>query len=347
MLELGKIFVPARRGHGKKDLLDLKVARCELLAEELGHGLGVKAVVVAAPSAQHELLATQLVADGKHKADAIAQGVQQGIVTHTILLASALGVGRGGHDHVGIRMYVVAVEAHRRHHQRTVAVKLAVDVAATVLAVPFALFIEHVVQVRIGTERGLLTQIALDVAAARVGERGKVEHGHVAELRIASAVIQNGLRGRGVEHGDLGQDRSGLLGGRRGLGLRGLLCVCRLGRNLDLGGRNLSGLGLGGLRLLGNLFLDSVGRLGLGLHRRDKTGRHTIELAHAGKRTLDILGARFGHSCHVTLGGLGTGLALGIGLTRSVGPAVTVPVVDVCHTWSPFSVSAAIGFSHP
>ena len=58
MLELGKIFVPARRGHGKKDLLDLKVARCELLAEELGHGLGVKAVVVAAPSAQHELLAT-------------------------------------------------------------------------------------------------------------------------------------------------------------------------------------------------------------------------------------------------------------------------------------------------
>ena len=85
----------------------------------------------------------------------------------------------------------------------------------------------------------------------------------------------------------------------------------------------------------------------LGLHRRDKTGRHTIELAHAGKRTLDILGARFGHSCHVTLGGLGTGLALGIGLTRSVGPAVTVPVVDVCHKWSPFSVSAAIGFSHP
>ena len=76
--------------------------------------------------------------------------------------------------------------------------------------------------------------------------------------------------------------------------------------------------------------------MGLGLHRRDKTGRHTIELAHAGKRTLDILGARFGHSCHVTLGGLGTGLALGIGLTRSVGPAVTVPVVDVCHTWSPF-----------
>ena len=113
---------------------------------------------------------------------------------------------------------------------------------------------------------------------------------------------------------------------------------------LGLGGCNLSGLDLGllgGLRLLGNLFLGSVGRLGLGLHRRDKSSRHAIELAHAGKRALDILGARFGHSRHVTLGGLGTGLALGIG------PAVTVPVVDVCHKWSPFSVSAAIGFSHP
>ena len=122
--------------------------------------------------------------------------------------------------------------------------------------------------------------------------------------------------------------------------------MCRLGRNLGLGGRNLSGLGLGGLRLLGNLFFGGHSTLNLGLHRRDKAGRHTVKLANTGKRTLDILGARFGHSCHVTLGGW-HGLALGIGLTRSVGPAVTVPVVDVCHKWSPFSVSAAIGFSHP
>ena len=234
-------------------------------------------------------------------------------------------------------MHVVAVEAHRRHHQRTVTVKLAVDIATTVLAIPFALFIENVVQIRIGTERGLLTQIALDVATARVGERGKGEHGHVAELRVASAVIQNGLRGRGVEHGDLGQDRSEFLDDRRGLGLRDLLCGFRLGRGLDLSG----------LRLLGNLLLGSVGRLGLSLHRRDKSGRHAIELAHTGKRALNILGARFGHSRHVTLGGLGTGLALGVGLPCAIGPAITVPVVDVCHKWSPFSVSAAIGFSHP
>ena len=238
-------------------------------------------------------------------------------------------------------MHVVAVEAHRRHHQRTVAVQLTVDVAATVLAVPFALLIEHIVQIRIGTERGLLTQIALDVATARVGERGKGEHGHVAELRVASAVIQNGLRGRGVEHGDLGQDRSGLLGSRRGLGLHGFLCGHRLGHDLGLGRRNL-----GGLRLIGNLLFGSS-HLGLSLHRRDKSGRHALELAHAGKRALDILCARFGHSRHVTLGGLGTGLALGIGLSRAVGPTVTVPVVDVCHKWSPFSVAAAIGFSHP
>ena len=226
-------------------------------------------------------------------------------------------------------MHVVAVEAHRGHHQRTVSVKLAVDITATVLAVPFALLIENVVQIRIGTERGLLTQIALDVAAARVGERGKGEHGHVAELRVASAVIQNGLRGRGVEHGDLGQGRSGLLGG--------------LGRHLGID----CSLDLGGLGLLGNLLLGSSSHLGLDLHRRDKTGRHTIELAHAGKRTLDVLGAGLGHSRHMALGGLGTRLALGIGLTRSVGPAVTVPVVDVCHTWPPFLSLPLSAFSHP
>ena len=119
--------------------------------------------------------------------------------------------------------------------------------------------------------------------------------------------------------------------------------------DLGLGGRSLSGLG--SLRALRRprqpVPRQPSAALGLGLHRRDKAGRHTVKLANTGKRTLDILGARFGHSCHVTLGGLGTGLALGIGLTRSVGPAVTVPVVDVCHTWPPFSVAAAIGFSHP
>ena len=38
----------------------------------------------------------------------------------------------------------------------------------------------------------------------------------------------------------------------------------------------------------------------------------------------------------MALGGLGARLALGIGLSRAVGPAVTVPVVDICHTWPPF-----------
>ena len=232
-------------------------------------------------------------------------------------------------------MHVVAVKTHRRHYQRTVAVELAVDVAATVLAIPLALLVEHVVQIRIGAERSLLAQIALDVAATRVGERGKGKHRHIAELRVASAVVQNGLRGRGVEHGDLGQDHSGFLS-RLGLGLRGLIGRRRLVRNLGLDGCNLGSLDLSDLRLLGNRLLGSCSRLGLGLHRRDKAGRHTVKLANTGKRTLDILGARFGHSCHVTLGGLSTGLALGIGLTRSVGPAVTVPVVDVCHRWPPF-----------
>ncbi len=188
-------------------------------------------------------------------------------------------------------MHVVAVEAHRRHHQRTVAVKLAVDVAATVLAVPFALLIENVVQIRIGAQRGLLAQIALDVATARVGERGKGEHGHVAELRIATTVVQDGLRGGGIEHGDLRQNRSGLLS-RRGLSFGDFLSA-------GSGAASVSGAvsvsaASAPLDVLGNLFFGGHSTLNLGLHRRDKTGRHTIELAHAGKRTLDILGARFG-----------------------------------------------------
>ena len=38
----------------------------------------------------------------------------------------------------------------------------------------------------------------------------------------------------------------------------------------------------------------------------------------------------------MTLGGLSASLTLGVRLSRAVGPAVTVPVVDVCHKWSPF-----------
>ena len=244
-------------------------------------------------------------------------------------------------------MHVVAVEAHRGHHQRTVAVQLAVDVAATVLAVPLALLVEHIVQVRIGAERRLLAQVALDIAAARIGKRGKGKHGHIAELRIAAAVIEDCLRGGGIKHSDLGQDRSSLLRGR-GLSLVGRLggLECHLGLDCSL---NLGSLNLGsvGLHNLGNRLLGSRSRLGLGLHRRDKAGRHTIELAHAGKRTLDVLGAGLGHSRHMALGGLGARLALGIGLSRAVGPAVTVPVVDICHTWPPFLSLPLSAFSHP
>lgn len=57
---------------------------------------------------------------------------------------------------------MLALEAHRGHHQRTVAVQLTVDVAATVLTVPFTLLIEDVVQIRIGAQRGLLAQITLE-----------------------------------------------------------------------------------------------------------------------------------------------------------------------------------------
>ena len=242
---------------------------------------------------------------------------------------------------------MVAVEAHRGHHQRTVAVQLTVDVAATVLAVPFTLLIEDVVQIRISAQRGLLALVALDIAATRIGKRGKGKHGHIAELRIAATVIEDCLRGGGIKHSDLRQDRSSLLRGR-GLGfvsrLEGLGCHLGLDRSLHLGSLNHGSVGL---HNLGNRLLGSRSRLGLGLHRRDKAGRHTVEFANADKRALDILGAGLGHSRHMALGGLGTRLTLGVGLSRAVGPAVTVPVVDVCHKWSPFLSLPVSAFSHP
>ena len=186
---------------------------------------------------------------------------------------------------------MLALEAHRGHHQRTVAVQLTVDVAATVLTVPFTLLIEDVVQIRIGAQRGLLAQITLNISTARIGKRGKGEHGHVAELRIAATVIEDCLRGGGIKHSDLGQDRSGLLS-RRGLNFGDFL-----GRLLDGLGRRL-GLGrcldLGSLRVLdvlGDLLFGGHSSLNLCLHRRDKAGGHAVKLANTGKRTLDILGA--------------------------------------------------------
>ena len=197
---------------------------------------------------------------------------------------------------------MVAVEAHRGHHQRTITVQLAVDVAATVLTVPLTLLVEYVVQVRIGAQRGLLAQVALDIAAARIGKRGKGKHSHIAELRIAAAVIEDCLRGGGIKHSDLGQGRSSLLRGR-GLSLVGQLGGLErhlgLDRGLHLGSLYLGSVSLHNLR---SLLLSNRRLLGLGLHRRDKTGRHTIELAHAGKRTLDVLGAGLGHSRHMALG---------------------------------------------
>ena len=69
---------------------------------------------------------------------------------------------------------MVAVEAHRRHHQRTVSVKLAVDVAATVLAVPFALLIENVLANFPERNEEAYAQVAARAAAARAAEQAQV-----------------------------------------------------------------------------------------------------------------------------------------------------------------------------
>ena len=217
-------------------------------------------------------------------------------------------------------MHVVAVEAHRRHHQRTVAVELAVDVAATVLAVPLTLLIENVVQIRIGAQRGLLAQITLNISTARIGKRGKGEHGHVAELRIAATVIEDCLRGGGIKHSDLGQDRSGL----SAAGADSTSSVSSAGAGSAATSASADATSASADATSADSDSSATGSSaaaasGPWLHRRDKAGRHTVEFANAGKRALDILGTRLGHSCHVTLGGLARASRLGLGCPARLG----------------------------
>ena len=191
-------------------------------------------------------------------------------------------------------MHLAALKAHGRHHEGAVAVELAVDVATTVLLIPGALFFENVIEERIGTELLLLRERAADVAAARVHERGEVEQGEVAELRIAATVLEHGLRSRGIDDGHargLGLGRGLFERIRRGsaIGLGSLFClpgslVCRGGvvDGCRLGGNGLDGL-LGNLLSRFRLSSRNLGRAAFG-HARG----HTVELAHAGEGALDL-----------------------------------------------------------
>ena len=176
----------------------------ELGAEGLRHRRGVPAEDPAAEGAQDELVMPEVIRDGHHQADAIAQGREKGRVAHAVLLAGATRVGGRRHDDVCVRVEAVALEAHARHHEGAVAVEVAVDVAAAVLGIPGALLGEHVVEEALGAEGLLLRHGPPVVAPAGVGERGEVQDGEVAGGRQAAPAREDGGDGVLLRHGDDG-----------------------------------------------------------------------------------------------------------------------------------------------
>ena len=202
-------------------------------------------------------------------------------------------------------MDVVALEPYCRYHQGTVAVQLAVDVATTVLAIPILLLFQHVVQEGVGTERLLLAHEALDIVARRVDERGEIEHGQIAELRIAATVIEDRLRCRSVEHGDLRCLRSF----RRG--------ICCLVLNLRVNGD-----------VFALLFIRSC-HLGHGLNFRFRFPSslgHALDALHTGERALDLF-----TETRLHLGRMFFGRACASLTTIVSTSATTIAVIEVCH----------------
>ena len=178
--------------------------RAELLTEQLGHSARVPTKHTAAPCAQHDLLVPEHVNDIEHEADALAHGADEHLVLHLVFLARTAGVRGGDDEHVGIRMDVLAGEPDLGHDEPTVAVQVAVDVAAAVFPIPIALLLEHVVEERLGAQRLLLRPGPADIAAARVGERGEVEHRQVAELGATATGLENRRDGVRIDDAHLG-----------------------------------------------------------------------------------------------------------------------------------------------
>ena len=170
MLEVLEVLVATALGHSKRHLRDAAHATRELLAEHLGHRLGVPAKDAAAKGPQQQHVVTQLVGDGEHEADTVAHRALERGRVETVVLAGAAGVGCRSHDHIGIGVVLVALEADLGHHERTVTIELAVDIAATVLGVPALEAREHVVQERTRAEGLLLRHGPAVVATARVSE---------------------------------------------------------------------------------------------------------------------------------------------------------------------------------
>ena len=195
------------------------------------------------------------------KANALTHGIGQLLIAHVVLRTRTAHIGRRKHHDVCIGMEAIAGKTNSGNHQRAIAIKLAVDVAAAVFAIPVALLRKDIVEKRVLAQRLLETHETLIESARGIGIRTKIKDRQVAELGAAAAIFQNCRAGVGIEDTNLGQTRL--------LAFRCLFCH-RSGRAvdalamrasaIDLGRKTLANLAGVGLALASALLTPSVTR---------------------------------------------------------------------------------------
>ena len=133
----------------------------------------------------------QLVRDGQDEADALAHSPREHVGIDLILIARTPGMRRGRNDHIGIGVHLFTGEPHVRDQQGPVAIQVAVDIATTVLRIPIRLALQDVAEIRIRAQRLLLAPKPALIAAGRMGERGAIQHRHIAKPGTAATMFDN------------------------------------------------------------------------------------------------------------------------------------------------------------
>ena len=254
---LAEAFAPNGKDHRSRHVLTAR----QLLSKHLGNHGSIPATRIAAGSAQDELLVTQAVGNRQGKANAVAHGISQLLIAHAVLRARTAHIGRRKHNDVCIGMETIAGKTNSGNHQRAIAIKLAVDGAAAVFAIPVALLGKDVIEKRVLAQRLLETHETLIESARGIGIRTKIKDRQVTELGAAAAVFQNCRASVGIEDTHLGQTRL--------LAFRCLFChrsghavdaLALRASAIDLGGKTLTDLLCIGLTLTRALVTPAVAR---------------------------------------------------------------------------------------
>ena len=201
------VLVEALSPNGKDHRGRHVLAARQLLAKHLGDHGGIPAARVAAGGTQNELLVAQVVGNRQGKANALTHGIGQLLIAHVVLRTRTAHIGRRKHNDVCIGMETIAGKTNSGNHQRAIAIKLAVDVAAAVFAIPVALLGKDVIEKRVLAQRLLETHETLIESARGIGIRTKIKDRQVTELGAAAAVFQNCRASVGIEDTNLGQTR--------------------------------------------------------------------------------------------------------------------------------------------